>query len=150
MGHLLLEEGAGTIGKISWGEKWWRKGMLWPQWLEGHVWPAQQLNIEESIDWGLEENRVRKGRRKAVFFSGCLLFGIRCCVHIQRGKMGILPLLAQMDGRMVPQPAAQPKNKKFDFTHCGESPKMALRRTVLWTGWEEEVWEPWAGSRVPE
>lgn len=38
-----------------------------------------------SVGWGMEKDGLKEGRGKAVcffFFSGCLLLGLCCCVHI--------------------------------------------------------------------
>lgn len=77
------------------------KGVFWPRWLKGHVWPAQQLNVKESIDQGLEEDRSREGKGKAVFFLRVpFVWYLLLCAHPERKDGHSAPVSsAQMDAQ---------------------------------------------------
>lgn len=94
--------GCWNSGEVSCGEKWWRDAKecsVHSGWKGMYGLPAAKCRKECRLGTGGGQVKRRQG--KSFFFifffliSRCLLFGICCCVHIQRGRVGIVPLLAQ-------------------------------------------------------
>lgn len=90
--------------------------------------PAAKCRRECGVVTG--GKRSGEGEGKLFLSSGCLLFGICFCVCLQRGRMGVLPSLAQMDAQCHSLLPSQ-RTGDLSLTIRVESPKMAERSSPL-------------------
>lgn len=139
MGHLLLEESAGTSGEISWrrnGEGMQRSALATVVGRARMACPAARCRREHRLGTGGRQVKRREGESFFFFFflsvpSVCYLL---LCAHPERKDGHCAPVSsARMDARCHSLLPSQ-RTGGLTLPIGVESPKMTLRGIVLWIG----------------